>query len=265
MQQDKKDKTISAFSTALIMFLCVLLCSWIGYKLPNPPIEEEGMGVAGEVLGEIEGFGNNDNATFDDNSAAAPSSSAPEDSYTTSNEPSPVAKTPKTDEAKPTPVKKTEPAKTPTENTSNTQSETTQPNKNPKATFTGRKNGTGGEGKGTSTGSGQTGNPDGTQGAQGGNGKGNGAGYSLGGRSLRGTLPVPSYESPKEGNVVVRIKVDQSGNVVEVEAPYKGSYNHDDTMVRTAKEAAKKAHFNADPTATEFQWGTITYRFRRQG
>ncbi|MBO7489981.1 MAG: TonB family protein [Bacteroidales bacterium] len=265
MQQDKKDKTISAVSTAIIMFLCVLLCSWIGYKLPNPPIEEEGMGVAGEVLGEIEGFGNNDNATFDDNSATASSSSTPEESYTASEEPSPVAKTPKTEEAKPNPVKKPEPAKTTTDNNSNAKSETPQPTTNPNATFKGKKNGNGGEGKGTATGSGQAGSPDGTQGAQGGDGKGNGAGYSLGGRSLRGTLPVPSYNSTKEGNVVVRIKVDQSGNVVEVDAPYKGSYNYDDKMVREAKEAAKRAHFNADASATEYQYGTITYRFRRQG
>ena len=265
MQQDKKDKTISAATTLLIMLLAVLLCSWIGYKLPNPPIEEEGMGVAGEVLGEIEGFGNNDNATFDDNSSAASSSSTPKESFTTSSEPVPVAKTSKTEETTPTPTKKPDPAKTTSDKPSNTQSESNQPTTNPKATFKGKKNGTGDEGKGTATGSGQAGSPDGTVGAQGGNGKGNGAGYSLGGRSLRGTLPVPSYQSAKEGNVVVRIKVDQNGNIVEVDAPHKGSYNYDNDMVREAKEAAKRAHFNADPSATEYQYGTITYRFRRQG
>lgn len=264
MQQEKKDKTISAVSTLLIMLLAVALCSWIGYKLPNPPIEEEGMGVAGEVLGEIEGFGNNDNATFDDNSAAAPSASAPEESYTTGQEPTPVAKTPKQEE-KPVPTTKPEPAKTLSNNTSTSQAETPQPTTNPNATFKGRKNGNGGEGKGTATGSGQAGSPDGTVGGQGGNGKGNGAGYSLGGRSLRGTLPVPNYESPKDGNVVVEIWVDQQGNVVDVTAPSKGSYNYDDNMVRAAKEAARKAHFNADPNATEKQKGTITYKFRHVG
>ena len=75
MRQDTKDRTISAVGTLLILLACILLCSWLGFKIPNPPIEEEGMGVAGEVLGEIEGFGNNDEATLDDNSAASPSSS----------------------------------------------------------------------------------------------------------------------------------------------------------------------------------------------
>ncbi len=265
MQQDKKDKTISAVSTAIIMFLCVLLCSWIGYKLPNPPIEEEGMGVAGEVLGEIEGFGNNDNATFDDNSAAASSSSTPEESYTASEEPSPVAKTPKTEEAKPNPVKKPEPAKTTTDNNSNAKSETPQPTTNPNTTFKGKKNGNGGEGKGTATGSGQAGSPDGTQGAQGGTGKGNGSDYDLGGRGLRGTLPEPTYNSEKQGTVIVEIWVDQKGNVVDVKAPAKGSTVTDKALVEAARAAAFKAKFEADPNAIEKQKGIIRYVFRRQG
>ena len=120
MQQEKKDKTISAVSTLLIMVFAVLLCSWIGYKLPNPPIEEEGMGVAGEVLGEIEGFGNNDNATFDDNSAAAPAASTPDESYTTGQEPTPVAKNPKKDDKPGPDTKKPEPTKTTTDNNSST-------------------------------------------------------------------------------------------------------------------------------------------------
>lgn len=263
MRQDKKDKTISAISTLVIMLLCILLCSWLGYKLPNPPIEEEGMGVAGEVLGEIEGFGNNDQATFDNSSAAAPSSSTPEDSYTTGEEATPVAKNKKTEET-PKPITKPEPSK-PTTNTTPAVSETPKPTTNPNATFRGRKDGNSGEGKGTATGSGQAGSPDGTQGGQGGSGKGNGAGYSLGGRSLRGTLPVPSYTSSKDGDVTVSIKVDRNGNVITAEFTPKGSKNYDQSMVRAAIEAAKKAHFNADPTATEYQYGTITYKFRRQG
>lgn len=264
MQQDKKDKTISAISTLVIMLFCILLCSWLGFKLPNPPIEEEGMGVAGEVLGEIEGFGNNDQATFDDNSAtASPSSNTPDDSYTTGAEPTPVAKTTKTEE-KPKPTTNPETTK-PNPNPNPATTETPQPTTNPNATFRGRRNGNGGEGKGTATGSGQAGSPDGTQGAQGGSGKGNGAGFSLGGRSLRGTLPVPVYTSSKDGDVTVRIKVDRNGNVIDAEFTPKGSKNYDQSMVNAAIEAARKAHFNADPNATEYQYGTVTYKFRRQG
>ncbi len=221
------------------------------------------MGVAGEVLGEIEGFGNNDQATFDNSSSAAPSSSAPDDSYTTASEPAPVAKTTKTEE-KPKPTTKPEPEK-PATNSQQPTANSQQPTTNPHATFRGRRDGDGGEGKGTATGSGQAGSTDGTQGAQGGSGRGNGYGYSLGGRSLRGTLPVPRYTSTKDGDVTISIKVDRNGNVITAEFTPKGSKNYDQSMVNAAIEAAKKAHFNADPNATEYQYGTITYKFRRQG
>lgn len=264
MQQEKKDKAISAVSTALIMLAVLLLCSWLGYKLPDPPIEEEGMGVAGEVLGEIEGFGDNDNATFDDNQSAAPAPAAPDEGYTTADDPVSVAKTQRNDD-KPTPVTKPDPAKTTSDNSSTQQSETQQPTPNPNATFKGRNKNGGSEGKGTATGSGQQGSTDGTQGAQGGNGNGVGASFSLGGRSLRGTLPRPADKSKKDGNVVVEIWVDRSGNVVEVNAPARGSYNYDEIMIEEATNAARKAHFNADHNATEKQKGTITYKFRHIG
>lgn len=263
MQQETKDKTISASITMLLLAATIVLCSWLGYHLPNPPIEEEGMGVAGEVLGEVEGFGNNDQATFDDNSSSASASNTPEESYTTGNETTPVAKTTK-NETEPTPTKKTEPA-TNTNNNKNTTAESPKPTTNPNATFQGRKNGNGGEGKGTASGSGQAGSPNGTQGAQGGTGSGIGAGYSLGSRGLRGTLPKPSYDTQKDGDVVVEIWVDREGNVVDVKAPAKGSKNYDNAMVEAAKQAARKAHFSKDPNATEKQKGTITYKFRRVG
>ena len=263
MNREKKDKTISAVATALILLASTLLCSWLGFTLPNPPIQEEGMGVAGEVLGEIEGFGNNDNATFDNSSAAPSAPSVPDESYTTGDDPTPVAKQ-KRNEDKPTPTKQPDKTTQQQTNPTTSASDTPQPTTNPNATFKGRKNGSGGEGKGTATGSGQAGSPTGSQGAQGG-GSGNGSGYSLGGRSLRGTLPVPAYTSGKDGDVVVRIKVNRNGEVVEVDAPEKGSKNYDNNMVNAAKQAAKRAHFNADAGATEFQYGTITYKFRRQG
>jgi len=264
MDQHKKDQGISAGVTLVIMLLSIVLCSWLGYWPPDPPIEEEGMGVAGEVLGEIEGLGNNDMADFPNNAAPAAPANSPDEGYTTGEEPAPVAKA---TQKEPTPT--TQPKPTPTtanqQAASTSQTQPTQPATNPNASFRGRNKGNGTEGKGAATGSGQEGSVDGTQGASGGSGKGDGSGYNLGNRKLRGQLPKPTYNSPKEGNVVVRIKVDQQGKVVEVEAPYKGSKNYDNAMVEAAKRAARQAHFTADPTATEYQWGTITYQFRRQG
>lgn len=87
----------------------------------------------------------------------------------------------------------------------------------------------------------------------------------LSNRCLRGSLPIPSYDSRKDGAVVVEIWVDRDGNVVDVKAPGKGSRNYDNAMVEAVKQAARKAHFSKDPNAPEKQKGTITYKFRREG
>lgn len=263
-RQRRRDKCFSALLTLFIMLIAVALCAFMGYKMPDPPIVEEGMGVAGEVLGEIEGFGNNDMADFPSESQPSPAASSSEDSYTTASEPTPVAKKDKS-ETQPKPENRNDNKQdnSKVDNQSNQNDNT--PTTNSNALFPGKKTGNSNEGKGAAEGNGQAGSPTGTPGATGGTGGGGGSGYSLNGRSLHGKLPHPSYNSDKEGDVVVEITVDRNGNVVEVNAPAKGSKNYDNSMVNAAKEAAKKAHFNADPNATERQKGTITYKFRRVG
>lgn len=260
MTQEQKDKTISASLTALIMLISVALCAWMGYKLPNPPIEEEGMGVAGEVLGEIEGFGNNNMANFHNTSNPAPASRAPEDSYTTSNEPSPVSKTPTNKNTS------TSNKPTPDNNNNNRNSTSTQPQTNnttnPNATFQRRQNGTSTEGNGAAEGSGRTGNPNGNPDAVGGTGNGIGVSYDLGGRGMRGNAPRPQGRFSKQGKIIVQIKVDRSGNVIEAKGGVRGSTLTDPQYVEAARQAALKAHFNAAPNAPEIQTGTITYIYK---
>ncbi len=95
-----------------------------------------------------------------------------------------------------------------------------------------------------------------------GSGLGNsGSGFDLTGRSLNGTLPQPSYSIQEEGIVVVQITVDKYGNVVSAEYQLKGSTTQNSTLKNAAINAAKKAKFNADPNASAFQKGTITYQF----
>jgi len=261
MDQHKKDQGISAGVTLVIMLLSVVLCSWLGYRLPDPPIEEEGMGVAGEVLGEIEGLGNNDMADFPDNAAPAAPASSPDEGYTTGNEPAPVAKATHKD---PTPT--TQPKPTPTTSNeqaaSTSQTQPTQPATNPNASFRGRNKGTGTEGKGAATGSGQAGSVDGTQGASGGTGKGNGPLVSgLGNRKPIGVVPSPPKLTNKQGVVVVTIYVNRQGKVTNAEPGAKGSTIVEKSILQAAKAAALKATFTADPNAPESQRGTITYRF----
>ncbi len=260
-KQQKKDSLISALVTLAVLVITIALCAWIAYYPPDPPIEEEGMGVSGEILGEIEGFGNNDMADFPDNAAPAPASSASEEGYTTGEEPAPVAKNRNTE---PAPQPKQQASQNQNQQSTSQQTQTSQPATNPNASFRGRNKGTGSEGKGAATGSGQAGSETGTQGASGGSGQGSGVGYDLGGRG-KISLPAPNPVSQKNGNVVVTIYVDQQGNVVEVDAPAKGSYTYDNAMVEEAKRAARKAKFKPDPNAPARQRGTITYQFRTQG
>lgn len=95
-----------------------------------------------------------------------------------------------------------------------------------------------------------------------GSGQGNsGSGYSLSGRSLSGKFPVPVDNSNKEGTVVIEITVDRNGYVVAAEYKSKGSNTLDRDLIAKAKEAAKRARFNADKNASAYQKGTITYVF----
>lgn len=89
---------------------------------------------------------------------------------------------------------------------------------------------------------------------------GSGPSFSLSGRDAL-SLPRPAYPGNEEGIVVVAVTVDKYGKVTNAEAGVQGSTTYNTALIRAAKEAALKARFNAAPSATAFQKGTITYRF----
>lgn len=132
------------------------------------------------------------------------------------------------------------------------------------------KNAFGGKGSGSTTSEGET-QGSGNQGHvtgdpnsknRTGSGFGNsGSGYSLSGRSLVGSLPDPEYNVQEEGIVVVEIKVDKSGKVVNAVAILKGSTTTNSYLKQKAVEAAYKAKFNSSPNAPDTQVGTINYHF----
>lgn len=125
--------------------------------------------------------------------------------------------------------------------------------------------------EGNSDGSGNQGNPLGEPGSknygQGGNGTGtsgsgksNGSEWKLAGRSIKGEVPKPVYNSQEQGTVVVRITVDTNGNVIDVFAPYQGSNTTNSALVQAAKDSAKKVKFDGISSGVN-QEGTITYKF----
>ena len=131
----------------------------------------------------------------------------------------------------------------------------------------------GSEGQGNNNSQGQTGQPGGDNGVTNGNpdgsgidpGKGNASdglgSFDLGGRKL---VKQPSLNdaSQKTGRVVVRIKVDQNGNVLYAEYTSKNSNTTDSYLINLAIKAAKTAKFNTSPQSMEEQWGTMTFNFK---
>ena len=94
-----------------------------------------------------------------------------------------------------------------------------------------------------------------------GNGLGNkGISYDLKGRGFQ-SLPEPKYDYQREGKVVVEVRVDRDGKVIQATAGIQGSTTLDGDLLRIAKEAALKARFESKPDAPNIQKGTITYNF----
>lgn len=90
-------------------------------------------------------------------------------------------------------------------------------------------------------------------------GSGDGPSYDLGGRGAK-SIAAPSKEFNEEGTIVVNIKVDREGRVVEVSIGL-GTDIIDSSMRESALRAAKNSIFNKDENAPEIQSGTITYKF----
>lgn len=120
------------------------------------------------------------------------------------------------------------------------------------------------QGESTSAALGNQGSPDGSPRSPNAAGSGLGeiSGASLAGRSLSGNLPEPDYRIQQAGRVIVRIKVDRDGNVVEAEARQEGSTIMDATLYDAAERAARRAKFSASLNGPLFQSGTITYVFK---
>lgn len=107
---------------------------------------------------------------------------------------------------------------------------------------------------------GQSGNAsgDGQRGNLVGRGVTGGNSWTLSGRAIKGTLPQPSNNFKQEGKVVVQIRVNASGRVVEAKS-VTGTSVTDRQTIQLALDAAKKAKFTEGDSDVI---GTITYIFK---
>lgn len=84
----------------------------------------------------------------------------------------------------------------------------------------------------------------------------------LAGRSVVGSLPLPSYNVQKTGRVVVKITVDRDGKVTSAIPGDVGTTVNDRSLWNAAKQAALQAKFTVASSAPVSQEGTITYVFK---
>ena len=103
-----------------------------------------------------------------------------------------------------------------------------------------------------------TGSGAGTQGSPIGHGSSGGSSWSLSGRSLRGKLSQPSNNFNQAGKVVVQIRVDAAGNVIEAKCTT-GTNISDTHTQQLALDAAKRTKFTKGDNEVI---GTITYNFK---
>ncbi len=245
MKQDNenKRKITSVVTTIVFHVLIVILLLSIGLPYQDPPPAEMGVEVSEENLTEVEdGFAGTigGGETTEDPSI---NDNDDESIVTQNTEKTPlVAKTSKT-KVKVKPTEK--------ENKVN-EDALFQKGKVKKG---GSGSGNGG-GNGTSVGSGSG---SGNSGDGAGN---NGASYSLSGRGAK-SLATPKTNMTEIGKVVVSIKVNQEGNVVEAIANAPGTTIMNTNIWKTCEQAAKRSKFSSKPDAPELQKGTITYKFVR--
>ncbi len=90
---------------------------------------------------------------------------------------------------------------------------------------------------------------------------GAGQGYGLRGRNLKSNGSV-TQECNEEGIVVVRIRVNQNGEVVEAEAGVKGSTNVHPCLLAPAKQTAFLHQWFPDANAPDVQVGFVVVNFK---
>lgn len=73
-------------------------------------------------------------------------------------------------------------------------------------------------------------------------------------------IPRPADESHDTGKIVITIKVDKDGYVVEAKCDKEKSTVRSEKVIRKYESSAMKARATANPNGPEYRYGVITYR-----
>ena len=256
MANSKKHKRKGLYGTLLIHALLLLSFMFMGLTYTIPPPPEEGITI---------------NFGFDDFGGGA---IQPEEVVEEQQESVESVKEVNTPDVIETPTQITEDAptikteekpkkETPTEKLE--EKKESQPEVNTRALYPGKKTNPS-KSEGERIGNGDQGSENGDPNADthiGGGSGTNGIAFNLGGRTVA-ELKKPIYESQAQGTVVVTIRVNRYGKVINATPGAKGSTTTSGYLYSRAKEAALQTTFDAKPDAPEVQIGTIVYNFRLQ-
>lgn len=272
MSEFFKEHKTGILGTIIFHLIIVAIFMLFGYSTPLPMPEEEGIlinfGTSDNGFGAEEPMYSNaiqEQAQEESQeSTPEPTSTETDEGYTTQDvEEAPSVK--EQGEKEKAEEKKPEPKPEPKKEEKVEEEKKREVNTN--ALFPGRdRNANTNSSEGETAGEGNQGSTTGSVDSQnhsGGNSMGtSGTSISLAGRNPE-SLPKPVYSSQAQGKVVVEISVDKNGNVTRARAILKGSTIQDESLWKSAENAARKAKFDPKP-GSAIQTGTITYKFKLQ-
>jgi outer membrane biosynthesis protein TonB len=269
-KDNPNDQRTAAVITAVYVALILSLFFLITFTKPEPPEEDGGLLV--DFGYTEEGYGEQEPAMTNE----TPVDPTP----TTENTPTQSSENLATsDVEEAVSVNKTDDSKTKV--TENTEKVVQKPKEEPvlpkieerkpnqRAIFSGfaRKTGSGSEGN--TKGTGNMGVPDGGesdiyQGRSTGLGNaGDGGGMigtGLSGRKMK-NIPTIEDNSNKTGKIIIKVKVDNNGNVISADFTASGSTISDNELVDKCEAAARKAHFTPNEER-DVDYGTLVFTFK---
>lgn len=260
-KEERKNKAIALLVTilthaALLLFLIlyIIITPLPPYRLlPTPEVE-----VEADFGNNINGTGHVEANNMGENTESGKVKSA--SSHVVSKQSAPVIRNEAEDVNIKTPEKTTITEKI--DSSQSTQPQISMPLAGALNKFRNAK-GQGAEGgDGNSGNAGNAGSPGGTNPGEG-NGTGGPFNYFLKGRKIV-ARPNISSNTQDEGKVVVKILVDQAGNVIKATPGEKGSNTTNTVLYEKAKEAALSTKFSPSPDGTPEQQGSMTIIFTVQ-
>lgn len=270
-EQDNRTKSL-ALSIA-IHALLLLLCFFASLSIPVA--ETEGSGIILNYGTDEEGMGADafsaDQASIGEQSKLTPVFEKPVPSTTRSVEQTGKDYSTQDQEDAPAvvtgkPETKTKPVETPVKEPNNAVTKV-----NDAAIYKGKKNNGTGQGDGNGKNPGNQGTADGDVnsgnygvGADGlGSGSGNGVALNLAGRKFL-IKPNIRDDGQTQGKIVVEIKVDKTGTVIEANAGFRGTTLSNMGLWRKCEQAVLGSKLNSLTSAPDLQIGTVVFNFDLQ-